>query len=164
MPGSSDGAEVRELLGWMLQERATPRRTLHDEEEPMSARMMLTHRRATSVRRLVPVNEALAERSAAPLVIRQAHAAFLVEATSLEAGQANRQKMVRARRARRLIRTATMPLILGVAIASGMAIGEMGQGTRPVRTIAPTRQPVDRPLSTASILPLVLIPSTPTTR
>ena len=128
----------------------------------MSARMTMTHRRPAPVLRLVMGTAPQVARPAA-LVARQRFAAVLVEGTSLDAGEANRRTMVRARRARRLMRAATMPLILGLALASGLAIGRMGQGTRAVRTIAPTRQPVNRPVSMASILPLALIPAAHTT-
>ena len=124
----------------------------------MSARMMMVHRRAAPVRRLMTATDVEVVRPAG-LVAREPYAPLLVEGTSLEAGEHNRRKLVRARRARRLVRTTAMPLILGLAIASGLAIGQMGQGTREVRTIAPTRQPVYHAISTASLLPLALLPA-----
>jgi hypothetical protein len=124
--------------------------------------MTMTRRRLAPVRRLVLATD---PRSMGPgaVVVRQGDSTLLVEGTSLEAGQANREKMVRTRRAKHLFRAAAMPLILGLAVAGGRAIGQMGQETRAVRTIAPTRQPVNRQVNTASLLPLALIPGTPTT-
>lgn len=110
----------------------------------------MTHRRRAPLR---------VSRSAA-LAAWQRHAALLVEGTSIEDGEANRRRMVRTRRARRLLRAVSMPLLLALAVASGLAVGSMGEGTRAVRTIAPTRQPIYRQVNSASLLPLALIPAT----
>lgn len=122
------------------------------------ATTMMIHRRTAPVRRLGTAADLKASRSA--LVVRQRYAALVVEGTSLEAGQANRRRMMRARRVRRLLRAVSMPLMLGIAVAGGLAVGRMGEGTRSVPTIAPTRQPVYHEVSTASLLPLALVPAT----
>jgi len=124
--------------------------------------MALTHRRTAPLRRLRMTTDVQASRPAA-LAAWQCYSALVVEGTSLEAGEANRRRMVRARRARRLLRAVSMPLILVLAVAGGLAIGQIGEGARVVRSIAPTRQPVYHEINTASLLPLAIVPAAHTT-
>ena len=122
----------------------------------MTTTMLTRRSSAIALRSRAPV-ELVAWRTASPAV-RRSYA--LVGGTSVATGLANRRRMERARRARRVLRACALPLVACLALASGLAVGRMDGSAPRLRSIAPTHQPVERPVLAASAFPLALLPAT----
>ncbi|MGD0485359.1 MAG: hypothetical protein ABSB58_12030 [Gemmatimonadales bacterium] len=60
---------------------------------------------------------------------------------------------------RRVVRLAVVGMLTAAAVLSGRMVGQLGQGTRPVRAIAPTGQPVRQQAATTQVAPWPLTES-----
>ena len=116
-------------------------------------------RRSAAVRRSDLVLPA-----ALPATFPREYPLFAVEATPVARGLANRYRIERMRRVRRLVRALGMPLLVSLAVVSGLAVGRLGDRTVQLRVIAPTTLPVTTPSRPAAELPLALIPTPRTGR
>lgn len=124
----------------------------------MSPRMM-HQRRSAAVRR-----SDLAIPTALPATLRHEYTLTAIEATPVALGLANRHRIERMRRVRRLVRALGMPLLVSVAVVSGLAVGSLGDRAPQLRVIAPTTLPVTAPSRPTAELPLALLPAPRTGR
>ncbi len=121
---------------------------------PMHAVTTAPHETITRSRR-----SELAIPATVPTALRPEYAPIAVEATPVALGLANRHRIERMRRVRRLVRALGMPLLVSVAVVSGLAVGRIGDRMPPLRVIAPTTLPVTAPSRPVAERPLALMPT-----